>query len=78
MDMRNQFQSKHSKHVAYDQTTKCYNNRNIDMKVFMPDLGNMRSVQMQVWYDFKKKVSVDKNELKLEYHTVKKKPFLLK
>lgn len=55
MDMRNQFQSKHSKHVAYDQTTKCYYNRNIDMKVIMPDLGNVRSVQMQVWHDFKKK-----------------------
>ena len=55
MDMRNQFQSKHSKHVAYDQTTKCYYNRNIDMKVIMPDLGNVRSVQMQVWHDLKKK-----------------------
>lgn len=57
MDMRNQFQSKHSKHVAYDQTTKCYYNRNIDMKVIMPDLGNVRSVQMQVWHDLKKKMS---------------------
>lgn len=55
MDMRNQFQSKHSKHVAYDQTTKCYYNRNIDMKVIMPDLGNVRSIQMQVWHDLKKK-----------------------
>ena len=55
MDMRNQFQSKHSKHVAYDQTTKCYYNRNIDMKVIMPDLANVRSVQMQVWHDLKKK-----------------------